>query len=208
MYVDQPEGFIKQGEEDKVYKLNKALHGLKQAPRTWFNMKDCNSVKNPIVPGTVLSKEGEMSVNPTLYKQLVGSLMYVTVTRPDIMYVIGLTSRYMTDPKEEHMQIAKRVLRYLKGTLNFGLWYGRVDKLKLTAHTDSDYARDIDDRKSISGYVFMINNVAVNWSSKKQEIVSLSSTEAEYVAATASACHSVWIKEVLKLILVRRYDRS
>jgi len=78
-----------------------------------FNMKDCNLVKNPIVSDIVLSKEGEMSVNPTLYKQPVGSLMYVTVTRPNIMYVVGLISRCMIDPKEEHMQIAKRVLRYL-----------------------------------------------------------------------------------------------
>jgi len=171
-----------------------------------FNMKDCNSVKNPIVPGTVLSREGEVSVNPTLYKQLVGSLMYVTVTRPDIMYVVGLISRYMTDPKEEHMQIAKRVLRYLKGTLNFGLWYRKVDKLKLTAYTDSDYARDVDDRKSVSGYMFMINDAAVNWSLKKQGIVTLSSTEAEYVVATASACHCVWIKEVLRQIGVEDCD--
>jgi len=76
-----------------------------------FKMMSCNSVKNPVVPGIVLSREGGESVNSTLYKQLVGSLMYLTVTRPYIIYVVCLISLYMADPKEEHMQIAKRVLR-------------------------------------------------------------------------------------------------
>jgi hypothetical protein len=299
VYVDQPEGFIKRGEEEKVYKLNKALYGLKQAPRTWFsridsyfqqegftkskhdhtlfikrreekvimvsiyvddliytgnneelcaifkqsmmkefemtdlgkmrfflgvevsqnangihlcqkkyarevlerfNMWNCNPVKNPIVPGTVLSREGGENVDSTMYKQLVGSLMYLTATRPDMMYVVCLISRYMANPKEEHMQIAKRVLRYLRGTLDFGLFYRRRSASKLLAYTDSDYARDVDDRKSTSGYVFLLSEAAVCWSSKKQAIVTLSSTEAEYVAATSCACHCVWMIGVLEQI--------
>jgi len=81
------------------------------------------AVKNPIVPGTFLSKSGGKSVDATLYKQLVGCLMYLTVTRPDLMFVVCLISCYMADPKEEHMLIAKRVLRYLKGTLDVGVYY-------------------------------------------------------------------------------------
>ncbi|MCI26433.1 copia-type polyprotein [Trifolium medium] len=119
-------------------------------------MWNCNSVKNPIVPGTVLSREGGENVDSTLYKQLVGSLMYLTATRPDMMYVVCLISRYMANPKEEHMQIAKRALRYLRGTLDFGLFYRRRIASKLLAYTDSDYARDVDDRKSTSGYVFLL----------------------------------------------------
>ncbi|XP_073219605.1 secreted RxLR effector protein 161-like [Cicer arietinum] len=164
-----------------------------------FNMWNCNSVKNPIVPGTVLTREDGEDVDPTLYKQLVGSLMYLTATRPDMMYVVCLISRYMANPKEKHMQIAKRALRYLKGTLDFGLFYRRKIS-KLLAYTDSDYARDVDDRKSTSGYVFMLSEAAMCWSSKKQAIVTLSSTEAEYVAATSCACHCVWVKGVLKQI--------
>jgi len=100
------------------------------------------------------------------------------------------------------MHIAKKVMRYLKGTLNFGLRYGREEKLKLMAYIDSDYGRDVDDRKSILGYVSMVNNVALYWSLKKQEIVTLSSTEVEYVVATSSGCHCVWIKRVLKQIRI------
>lgn len=124
--------------------------------------------------------------------------MYLTVTRPDLMFVVCLLSRFMADPKEEHMLIGKRVLRYLKGTLEFGVFYGRSSKLDLLGYTDSDYARDMNDRKSTSGYVFLLNGAAICWSSRKQDIVTLSSTEAEYVAATSSACHSVWLKGILK----------
>lgn len=86
------------------------------------------------------------------------------------------------------MMIAKRVLRYLKGTLNFGVFYGRSSNINLMGYTESDYARDKDDMKSTSRYMFLLNEYAVCWSSRKQAIVTLSSTEAEYVAATFAAC--------------------
>lgn len=116
-----------------------------------FNMWDCNSVKNPIVPGVIITKAGNGGVDATLYKQLVGCLIYLTVTRPDLMFVVCLIARFMADPKEEHMMIAKRVLRYLKGTLDFGVFYGRSLVMNLVGYTDSDYARDTDNRKSTSG---------------------------------------------------------
>lgn len=163
-----------------------------------FNMWSCNGVKNPIVPGTIISKNGGRGVDATLYKQLVGCLMYLTVTRPDIMFVVCLLARFMAEPKEEHMVVAKRVLRYLKRTLEFGIFYGRSSQTELVGYTDSDYARDVDDRKSTSGYVFLLNGAAVCWSSRKQAIVTLSSTEAEYVAATSSASHCVWLKGMLQ----------
>ncbi|XP_074327353.1 secreted RxLR effector protein 161-like [Apium graveolens] len=120
-------------------------------------MWNCNAVKNPIVPGIVLSKEGSRNVDSTLYKQLVGCLMYLTVSRPDLMFVVCLISRYMAEPKEEHMMIAKRVLGYLKGTLDYGVFYKRSIGSNLLGYTDSDYARDVDDRKSTSGYVFLLS---------------------------------------------------
>ncbi|XP_074327097.1 secreted RxLR effector protein 161-like [Apium graveolens] len=161
-------------------------------------MWSCNAVKNSIVPGTIISKEGSNRVNTTLYKQLVGCLMYLTVTRPDLMFVVCLVSRFMADPREEHMLIIKRVLRYLKGTLDFGIFYGKSLNTNLLGYTDSDYARDMDDRKSTSGYVFLLNGAAICWSSRKQDIVTLSSTEAEYVAATSAACHCIWLKGLLQ----------
>lgn len=166
-----------------------------------FNMWNCNPVKNPIIPGTKLTKGGE-EVDATIYKQLVGGLMYLTVKRPDMMYVVCLISRFMAKPREEHMHIAKRVLRYLTDTLDLHLLYKRESGFdsKLKAYTDSDYAGDVDDRKNTSGYVFLLSGGAVCWSSRKQAIVTLSSTKAECVAATSCACHYVWMKAVLDQI--------
>lgn len=129
-----------------------------------FNMWGCNSVKNPIVPGAIITKKGSSDVDATLYKQLVGCLMYLTVTRRDLMFVVCLIARFMADPKDEHMMIAKRVLGYLRGTLEFGVFYGRSPIMNLVDYTDSDYARDVDDRKSNFGYVFLLNGAAICWS--------------------------------------------
>ena len=123
--------------------------------------------------------------------------MYLTTTRPDIMFVVSLLSRYMDHPTELHFEVAKRVLRYLKGTCDFGILYSKRGEDKLIAYTNSDYAGDLNDRKSTSGYVFMLNSGAVSWSSKKQPIVILSTTEAEFVAAVAYACQVVWMRRIM-----------
>ncbi|RVW66685.1 Retrovirus-related Pol polyprotein from transposon TNT 1-94 [Vitis vinifera] len=164
-----------------------------------FGMEKSNSVKNPIVPGDRLTKnEGGVKVDATKYKQLVGSLMYLTATRPDLMYVVCLISRFMASPTEMHLQAAKRVLRYLKGTVDLGVFYQKEGNGELMAYTDSDYAGDVDDRKSTSGYVFLLSEGAVAWSSKKQPVVTLSTTEAEFVAAASCACQGVWMRRVLE----------
>ncbi|CAI8599383.1 unnamed protein product [Vicia faba] len=131
-------------------------------------MWNCNHVKISIVLGTKLSNEREEKyVDATSYKQLVGCLMYLTVTRPDMMYVVCLISRFMDKPREEHMQITKRVLRYLRGTLDFGLFYKRESDSIPKVYTDSDYAGVIDDMKCMSGYVFLLSKAIVCWSSRK-----------------------------------------
>ena len=164
-----------------------------------FGMEKSNSVKNPIVPGDRLTKnEGGVKVDATKYKQLVGSLMYLTATRPDLMYVVCLISRFMASPTEMHLQTAKRVLRYLKGTVDLGVFYQKEGNGELMAYTDSDYAGDVDDRKSTSGYVFLLSEGAVAWSSKKQPVVTLSTTEAEFVATASCACQGVWMRRVLE----------
>ncbi|KAD1540679.1 hypothetical protein E3N88_42653 [Mikania micrantha] len=166
-----------------------------------FNMWEGNGVKNPIVPGMVVTKTGDKNkVDESFFKSLVGSLMYLTVTRPDLMYAVCFISRFMADPREEHMQVSKRILRYVKATHDFGLVYERNMGSRLQVYTDSDYARDFEDRKSTSGYVCILSGAAISWSSRKQDIVTLSSTEAEYVAATSCACHSVWLKGLLEEI--------
>lgn len=108
---------------------------------------DCNAVKNPMVPGNKLSKRGEeKKVDPTLFKQMVGSLMYMTATRPDLMYCVCLISRFMSNPMESHLLAAKSIFRYLRGTTELGIFYKRGCEDELLAYTDSDYAGDLDDR--------------------------------------------------------------
>lgn len=133
-----------------------------------FGMMESNSVSSPIVPGCKVSKDEKgVAVDETYYKQLVGSLMYLTATRPDMMFVTCLISRYMSRPTKLHLQVAKRALRYLRGTTNYGIHYKRGGDGELLAFTDSDYAGDSDDRKSTSGYVFLLSSGAVSWCSKK-----------------------------------------
>lgn len=162
-------------------------------------MDQCNSVHNPVVPGFKLTKDKEgVEVDSTLYKQMVGSLMYLTATRPDLMFIVSLISRYMERPTEFHLLAAKRALRYVKGTVSFGMFYPNRGREELIGYMDSDYAGDQDDRKSTSGYVFLMNSGAISWSSKKQPIVTVSTTEAEFIAAASSACQVVWLRRILK----------
>nr|KYP32050.1 Retrovirus-related Pol polyprotein from transposon TNT 1-94 [Cajanus cajan] len=164
-----------------------------------FNMTDCNPVRNPIVPGTNLSKEEDGSrVDAMKFSQVVGCLMYLTVTRPDLMFGVSLISRFMVDPKESHWATTKRLLRYVKGTTELGIFYKTEGRsTSLIAYTDSNYAGDLDDRRSTSGLVLVMGSGAVSWASKKKPIVSLSTTEAEYIAATSCACQCIWIRGIL-----------
>ena len=164
-----------------------------------FKMNDCKPISTPVECGVKLSKydEGE-DIDPTFFKSLVGSLRYLTCTRPDILYAVGLVSRYMENPKTTHFKAAKRILRYIKGTINFGLLYSFSNDYKLVGYSDSDWGGDVDDRKSTTGFVFFMGDTAFTWMSKKQPIVTLSTCEAEYVAATSSVCHAIWLRNLLK----------
>lgn len=104
----------------------------------------------------------------------------------------------MERPTELNLNAAKRVLRYLKGTVSFRLFYRKGGKEELIGYTNSDYAGDQDDRKSTSGYVFILSSGAVSWSSKKQHVVTLSTTEAEFIAVASSACQAVWLRRILQ----------
>ncbi|MCF8701902.1 DDE-type integrase/transposase/recombinase, partial [Corynebacterium sp. MC-10] len=164
-----------------------------------FKMDDCNPVNTPVECGIKLSKHDEdEKVDTTMFKSLVGSLRYLTCTRPDILYATGLISRYMENPTTTHLKTARRILRYLKGTINFGLFYSTSNDYKLVGYSDSDWAGDIDDRKSTTGFVFFMGDTAFTWMSKKQPIVTLSTCEAEYVAATSCVCHAIWMRSLLK----------
>eukprot|EP00253_Pinus_taeda_P033570 PITA_33570 len=136
-------------------------------------MQNSESAPTPTVIGLKLSKEDcSSNVNPTLYKNMIASLMYLTSTRLDIMYAMSLVSRFMETPKETHWQAAKRIL--------------------------SDWVGSVDDRMSTSTYVFHLSFGAISWASKKQRIVSLSTADTEYVATTAVACQAVWMRRMLR----------
>ncbi|KAH9687903.1 hypothetical protein KPL70_014941 [Citrus sinensis] len=164
-----------------------------------FKMNDCKPISTPVECGVKLSKydEGE-DIDPTFFKSLVGSLRYLTCTRPNILYAVGLVSRYMENPKTTHFKVAKRILRYINGTTNFDLLYSFSNDYKLVGYSDSDWGGDVDDRKSTTGFVFFMGDTAFTWMSKKQPIVTLSTCEAEYVAATSSVCHAIWLRNLLK----------
>ncbi|XP_073303043.1 secreted RxLR effector protein 161-like [Primulina huaijiensis] len=162
-------------------------------------MKNCNAASTPTEFGLKLTRDCEgKGVDSTIYTQIVGSLMYLTATRPDIMYSVSLISRYMESPTEMHLLAVKRILRYLQGTFEFGLFYKNGEKSDLLAFADSDYAGDLNDRKSTSGYAFMLGSGVVSWSSKKQPIVTLSTTKAEFIAAASCASQAVWLKNLLE----------
>lgn len=164
-----------------------------------FKMLNSKPVTTTIETETKFSKyEDEESVDPSYFKNLIGSLRYLTCTRPDILFSVGLVSRFMKSPTTTHLKVAKRILRYLKGTLDYGLFYSSSKEFKLKGYSDSDWAEDLNDQKSTSGYVFFVGNTTFTWSSKKQPIVTLSTCEAEYVVAASCVCHAVWLRNLLK----------
>ncbi|KAE8676644.1 hypothetical protein F3Y22_tig00111582pilonHSYRG00249 [Hibiscus syriacus] len=166
-----------------------------------FKMENCKPISTPAEYGIKMTKheEGE-SVDPTFFKSLVGSIRYLTCTRPDILHAVGLVSRYMESPTTTHFKAAKRILRYLKGTIDFGLFYSVSNYYKLVGYSDSDWGGDIDNRRSTTGFVFFMGDIAFTWMSKKQPIVTLSTCEAEYVVATSCVCQAIWLRNLLKEI--------
>ena len=164
-----------------------------------FNMTHCKPVSTPLVVSEKLSKEdGTSKVDCSLYRSLVGSLLYLTATRPEIMFAATLLSRFMQNPSQTHFGAAKRILRYLQGTLDYGIFYKAGENLNLIAYSDSDWAGSIDDMKSTSGYAFLLGTNICSWLSKKQKVVAQSSAEAEYVAAAKATSQAIWLRRILE----------
>lgn len=297
IYVEQPQGFVKEGEGDKVYLLRKALYGLKQAPRAWyskidehllnlgfvkslsettlyvkrnstdilivslyvddllvtgnntdliqnfkqemmkvfemtdlesmsyflgmeikqgqgevliyqkkyakeilkkFQMEECKAASTPMNQKEKLCKEdGADKIDEGYFRSLVGCLMYLTATRPDILNAVSILSRFMHCASELHLKAAKRVIRYVKGTSDFGVKFTRSKKFKMVGFSDSDWGGSIDDMKSTSGYCFTDGSGVFSWSSKKQETVAQSTAEVEFIAATATVNQALWLRKIL-----------
>ena len=124
-----------------------------------FNKKNCNTINTPVAADLKLTRGGEGKIiDPALFRSLIGSLRYHSITRPDIVYSVGLLSKYMEKPKESHWLAAKRILRYIKGTVDFGLLFSYNNDATLYEYSDSDWGGDQDERKSTIGYVFNLGS--------------------------------------------------
>lgn len=175
-------------------------HYVKEVLRR-FNMTDCNIVSSPLDPGMKISKDmcprndderDKMKNIP--YRAAIGSLLFVAITtRPDIAFAVNLLSRYCEDPGIGHWAAVKRILRYLKGTVELKLTYGSSEE-NIVGYTDADWAADLDSRKSTSGYIFTLHGGAISWNAKRQPTVALSSTESEYMSAVSGIQEAIWLR--------------
>ena len=171
-------------------------------------MDGCNSTHVPMDMNLRLSRSvEEQGVDEKKYRRSIGCLQYLIHTRPDLSYGIGVLSRYMLDRKVSHDAALKQVLRYLRGTLTYGLTYKRADKVRLLGYGDSSLNVDVDDGKSVTGHIFYLNESPITWCSQKQETVALSSCEAEFMAATEAAKQAIWLQELLSEITCSECER-
>ncbi|KAJ9567614.1 LOW QUALITY PROTEIN: hypothetical protein OSB04_003580 [Centaurea solstitialis] len=268
VYVSQPPGFEDPKYPDKVYKLRKALYGLHQAPRAWYDTLSSYLLENKFERGVIdktlfikrtktdmllvqiyvddiifgstkddmckefeelmhkkfkMSYMGELTfflvmqshqalqwnkhvtadvegeeVDVHHYRSMIGSLMYLTASRPDIMFAVCVCARYQVRPKESHLHAVKRIFKYLKGQPRLGLWYPNDSSFDLVAYTDSDYGGANLDKKSTSGGCQFLGGRLVSWQCKKQTTVSQSTTEAEYIAASQCCSQVFWIQNQMQ----------
>ncbi|RVW99216.1 Retrovirus-related Pol polyprotein from transposon TNT 1-94 [Vitis vinifera] len=160
-----------------------------------FKLESCKEVATPLAQNEKISKnDGEKLKEPFAYRSLVGNLLYLTTTKPDLMFPAGLLSRFMSSPSNVHMGVAKRVLKYVRGTTNLDIWYLKTREVKLDGYADSNWAGSVDDMKSTSSYVFTINSGVVCWNSRKQEVVAQST---EYISLAAAANQGIWLRKLL-----------
>ena len=194
IHVQQTDGLIKINQERHI------LDALKE-----FRVEDCKALRTPAViqrlskqdcPTEGSEEQRKMKAIP--YRRLIGILVYLaTCTRPDIAYAVSELGRFLENPGLKHWQAAKMVLRYLKGTTTLGITFEREKRLSLRGHCDADYAGDEDTRKSTTGYVFQIQGGAISWRTGRQKSVTLSSTEAEYVALAEATKEVVHLRRLL-----------
>jgi hypothetical protein len=174
-----------------------------------FGMQDCRPMATPMVTNwKKIDASKSEGVDPTLYRQLIGSLMYLVNTRPDLCFVVNTLSQFMVEPKHVHWVAAKHVLRYLCGTVEFGLSYIQGDGVKLVGYSDADWAGSAVDRKSTSGCCFSLGSGAISWFSRKQKSVALSSAEAEYMAASLASCEAIWLRKLLMGLFDQELDTT
>ncbi|GAA0182729.1 transmembrane signal receptor [Lithospermum erythrorhizon] len=213
-----PEGYSKAG-PCQYYKLKRSLYGLKQANRQWkhelttqlsqrkyildiVNDMKLNEVKHAPTPlvsdWSSYDPNSPMFHDPSQYRRLVGRLLYLDFTRLDVTYYVHLLSQFLQQPIVSQWNVVLHVVKYLKGTANYGLFYSANTDLQLQAYCDSDWAKCPHTRRSTSGYCITIGGSLVSRKSKKQHTIAKSSNEAEYRSAASTVCEIKWLVYVLK----------
>jgi histone deacetylase 1/2 len=171
------------------------------------NMENCNSASTPLATGEKLSRDSGHVLgtnNATRYRSVVGGLQYLTLTRPDISFAVNKVCQFLSQPTEVHWEAVKRILRYVKGTINTGLQFRRSPSTGISVFTDADWAGYVDDRRSTGGFAIFVGPNLISWSSKKQPTVSRSSTEAEYKALANGTAEAMWVESLLKELGVKQ----
>nr|GEX69563.1 hypothetical protein [Tanacetum cinerariifolium] len=184
VYVSQPEGFVDPDRLTYVYRLKKALYGLKQAPRAWydtigifinqskfaleilkkFGMHSCDPVDTPIMDRLKVDEDPlGIPVDQTRFHSMIGSLMYLTASRPDLVFAVCMCARYQASPTKKHLEALKRVFRYLRGTINWSLWYPKDTAMALTAYAYANHAGCQDTRRSTSGSAHFLGDKLILW---------------------------------------------
>ncbi|KAK6124639.1 hypothetical protein DH2020_041627 [Rehmannia glutinosa] len=163
-----------------------------------FGIEEGRTVSTPMATNVKIDKDEKgKPVDESKYRGMIASLLYLTASRPDILHVVCLCARFQSNAKESHMSVVKRIFRYLKGTIQYGLFYPKNENFSLKGYSDSDYAGNIDDRKTTSGSCQFLGDCLVSWFSKKQNCVSLSTAEAEYISAAFCCIQLLWMKQTL-----------
>ncbi|GJZ74785.1 retrovirus-related pol polyprotein from transposon TNT 1-94 [Tanacetum coccineum] len=163
-----------------------------------FGMDSCDPVDTPMVDRLKLDEDPlGIPVDQTRFRSMVGSLMYLTASRPDLVFAVCMCARYQASPTKKHLEALKRVFRYLRGTINWGLWYPKDTAMALTAYADADHAGCQDTRRSTSGSAQFLGDKLVSWSSKKQKSTAILTTEAEYITMSGCCAQILWMRSQL-----------
>ncbi|KAL2327532.1 hypothetical protein Fmac_020959 [Flemingia macrophylla] len=184
-------------QSDKGIKIHQTKYTKELLKR--FKMDDAKEMKTPMHPSSTLTlDEDSPNVDQMQYRPMIGSLLYLTASRPDIMFSVCVYARFQVESREVHLKVVKRIFRYLKGTINTGLFFRRSQYFSLLGYCDADYPGDRWERKSTSGGCHFMGNCLVSWTSKRQSTIALSTYEAEYVSAGHCCTQLLWLKHQLE----------